>query len=87
MVAYFTEWKRAVKSVEELLFWVGFGLSLLRPPTGLKSGCRDADYASERSLFSVVNQGYLLILRYIAQKTCLTLSSLLEPKRSQVVQI
>jgi hypothetical protein len=29
VVAYFREWKIAVKSAEELLFWVGFGLASL----------------------------------------------------------
>jgi hypothetical protein len=29
VVAYFRDWKIAVKSIEELLFWVGFGLASL----------------------------------------------------------
>ena len=29
VVAYFREWKIAAKSIEELLFWVGFGLASL----------------------------------------------------------
>jgi hypothetical protein len=29
VVAYFREWKIVVKSIEELLFWVGFGLASL----------------------------------------------------------
>jgi len=42
----------------------------------------------ERSLFrAVVTQRYLLILQDIAPKTSLILSSLLEPKWSQSVQI
>jgi hypothetical protein len=40
----------------------------------------------DRRLFSVVIQGYQLILQGIALKTCLILSSLLEPKWSQSVQ-
>jgi hypothetical protein len=29
VVAYFREWKIAAKSIEELIFWVGFGLASL----------------------------------------------------------
>jgi hypothetical protein len=42
----------------------------------------------EPSLFrAVVAQSYLLILLCLAQKSCLTSSSFLEPKWSQVVKI
>ncbi len=41
----------------------------------------------ERGLFSVVNQSCLLIMQDLASLPCLILSSLLEPKWSQAVQI
>jgi hypothetical protein len=50
-------------------------------------GGQGRSWTADASLFrAVVIQGYQLILQGIALKTCLILSSLLEPKWSQSVQ-
>jgi hypothetical protein len=53
----------------------------------LKTWWPGTELNHDASFFSVVAQSYLMILRDLAQNTCPILSSLLEPKWSQVVKI
>jgi hypothetical protein len=60
----------------------------MQPRRTGEHGGQGLNRTADASLFrAVVAQSYLMILQDLAQNTCPVLSSLLEPKWSQVVKI